>query len=322
MINKNKMNFKLTLSLIAILFSTVMSAQQLPLFNSKIMNEYLTNPAAAGEKDRARATGVFRTMYDNMPNSPICIAVMADGRLKNQVSGVGFQIVGQRNNVNAFYNGMFTYSHKIKFDKAAKNQLTFGISAGAFLQQTDFTQIKVNNQNDVRLPEGMSNNLAFNANFGLLYKNKNLRLSGALNNIISNTATLSSQYIDTFSLYHSKLHYFASVTYPIDISGEKGSKVFILEPYLALNGVSGISLKTDLMVTVRYQEKYNFGIGYRMNGFKDKFATGSIVTFVTVKMADRIDIGYFFEKITNRENNISLGNSHEVQLTYNFPIKK
>lgn len=308
---------------IAILVSFTLSlqlySQQLPLFNGKMLNEYVNNPACAGEKDIARASAFFRTQYDNIPNPPTSFGIMADGKFKGQKHGMGIQLIGQRTNVNALYNGMLTYSYELIPDKEAKQKLNFGLSVGAYMQQTDFSKIKVNNYNDPRLLDGQVSNFAMNANFGILYRVSKFRVSAAVSNLIGNSTYLRNQYSDTFSTYQSTQHYFGSLSYPFNL--KKGSTNYILEPYLAVNAVSGLAAKTDMMCTFRYQQKYNLGIGYRMTGWLDG-QSSSIVAYTSLKLFDKVDVGYFFESMGGSDNRSALGNSHELQLTYYLPYRR
>lgn len=294
-------------------------AQQLPLFNGKLINEYVNNPACAGEKDIARASAFFRTQYDNIPNSPTGFGIMADGKFKGQKHGMGIQLIGQRTNVNALYNGMLTYSYELIPDKDAKQRLAFGLSVGAFMQQTDFSKIIVNNYNDARLLDGQVSNFAMNANFGVLYRLYKIRISASISNLIGNTTYLRNQYSDTFSVYKSSQHYFGSVSYPINL--KKGNPNYILEPYVAVNVVSGLSAKMDWMCTFRYLQKYNVGLGYRTTGMID-FSTSSIVAYSTIKLFDKVDLGYFFETMSGSDHRSALGNSHELQMTYYLPYRR
>lgn len=294
-------------------------AQQLPLFNGKILNEYVNNPASVGEKDIARASAFFRTQYDNIPNPPSSFAIMADGKFKGQKHGIGVQLIGQRTNVNALYNGMLSYSYELIPDKEAKQRINFGLSVGAYMQQTDFSKIIVNNYNDARLLDGQVSNFAMNANFGILYRLHKVRLSAAISNLIGNSTYLRNQYSDTFSVYKSALHYFGSVSYSINL--KNGDPNYLLEPYIAVNAVSGLVAKTDAMCTFRYMQKYSFGLGYRILG-RLNFASSSVVAYTTIKLFDKVDIGYFFETMSGSDNRSALGNSHELQITYYLPYRR
>lgn len=313
------MNLKLIFTLAVIVISSQLYSQQLPLFNGKMLNEYVNNPACAGEKDIARASAFFRTQYDNMPNPPTSFGVMADGKFKGQKHSMGIQLIGQRTNVNALYNGMLTYSYELIPDKEAKQKLTFGLSVGAYMQQTDFSKIKVNNYNDARLLDGQVSNFAMNANFGILYRVSKFRLSAAVSNLIGNSTFLRNEYTDTFSVYESKQHFFGSMSYPFNL--KKGSTDYILEPYLAVNAISGLTAKTDLMMTFRYQQKYNLGIGYRMTGWLEG-QSSSMVAYTSLKLFDKVDLGYFFETLSGSDYRSALGNSHELQMTYYLPYRR
>lgn len=313
------MTTKSYITILFLLFWLSNKAQQLPLFNGKLINEYVNNPACAGEKDIARASLFFRSQYDNMPNPPTSFGIMTDGKFKGQKHGMGIQLIGQRTNVNALYNGMLTYSYELIPDKEAKQRLTFGLSVGAFMQQTDFSKIIVNNYNDARLLDGQVSNLALNANFGVLYRLYKVRLSVAVNNLVGNNTYLRNQYSDTFSIYNSSQHYFGSISYPINL--KKGNTNYILEPYIGVNAVSGLSVKMDWMCTFRYLQKYNFGLGYRTIG-KFDFSTSSIVAYSSIKLFDKVDLGYFFETLSGSDNRSALGNTHELQITYYLPYRR
>lgn len=317
------MNFKktfLALSLTGFIIDSI--AQQLPLFNGKFINEYSNNPAAAGEKNIARASASFRTQYDNMPNSPIGFGVMADGKFKNQKHGFGVQLIGQRTNFNTLYNGMLTYSYEIIPDKEAKQKLTFGLSVGAYMQSTDFSKIKVNQVADPRLLDGQISNTAMEMNVGVLYRIGRLRVGASVHNLLGNGTYLRNEFTDTFSIYQSHQHYFGSASYAIRL--KKDNPDYILEPYLAVNAVSGLAAKTDLLVSFKYLQKYHIGFGYRAVGSLDAQETpsSSYVMCTGIKLYDKLDLGYFFEMLSGTENRSALGNSHELHLTYYLPYRR
>ena len=302
---------------ILMLISLMVQAQQPAQYSLYMLNNYGTNPAAAGFSPSLLINAGYRTQWVGITGNPTTQYLNATLPLNIISSGVGFAFENENIGARSGFSG------KVSFNKLAKlndGQISFGISAGVVqglidgsLLRTpdgDYTQGIIDHKDNLLSGASISG-LAPTFGAGVFYKNDKWEMGLAAHNIsetplkltgLTNVNVLLKRYfvftagIDVFSFKDITIH--PSVLIKSDL----------------------VQTQADFSVLFNYLDNIFLGASFR--GYT-KNAQDALIGMLGIKLSKQIKVAYAYDYTLSSLNVASQG-SHEIVLQYNLgkPIGK
>ena len=184
-------------------------AQQLPLYSQYSVNPFLYNPATTGLTNETNAFLVHRQQWTGMPGGPVTNAFTVDGFMDNKNIGLGFSVFNDVQDINERLGIYTSYSYRLKIndDMAVR----FGLAIGFLDNRIDFSKAIVKDANDPMMMSQMQRKSALDANLGVSFNWKDLRVGISVPQLIGQRVKFADY--DTRSFYQLNRHYVGSVNY-------------------------------------------------------------------------------------------------------------
>lgn len=277
------------------------SAQQLGFNSQYMLNQYIINPAAAGQNLEATVALSVRQQWAGMEGAPVTQLISYNGRIgKEQKMAIGAQLF---NDVNgAFQNTGLqgTYAYHIKPSVGSK----LSLGASAILSQTtvDGSDFIVNDYSDETLLGTKQKSFAPDVSAGVFYYTQSLFIGVSANQLLGAKYSFGENLIQNKQVNH--------------IYGSGGITIrlapgFKIEPSFLLKTVGPAPTVIDLNARLFYHENVWLGVSYRNSG--------ATVLMVGLER-DRFVIGYAHDFTTSNIKNYSVG-TNEIYLQYSFKNK-
>lgn len=313
-----KLIFKI--SAIVILATTAeggLQGQQLPQFSQYIFNGLHINPGYAGYKNQGYIQSTYRKQWMNFPGAPQTFTVTADLSANEGMMGFGASILSDQLGPTRTTTGLLTYSYRIQTGHTS--YLALGASAGVSEYRLDSDKLNPLEQNDVQIPDGITNMFTPNMNLGLFFHND--RFYGGLSayNLVGKQALER----EDIALSMHDFHFFltAGGIFPI-------SDVIQLKPSFLVKEVKGSPTNVDLNGMVLFSERLWLGASYRTNMQigNDNLETSlnrrnAIAFIVEIFATESLRVGYAYDQNLNVLQN-ARNNSHEFSVGYYLTPRK
>ena len=163
---KRMRNLSYALLIVYTLASTVLNAQNLPVYNSYYLNPYLYNPAEAASP----YTSVFvnhRQQWMNIEGAPVLTTVTFNSILNDTHSAFGGKMSSFKRGLLTTSDVTLTYAYGIGVTK--NSRLYFALSGGAITNNINLDEADVS---DPAVTNYLSNNIQPAGNFGLMFKSE------------------------------------------------------------------------------------------------------------------------------------------------------
>ncbi len=297
---KNKIKF----ILFFLSISLSMSAQQDPQYTQYMYNMSVINPAyTTGDVGTLNMGLIHRNQWVGVTGAPNTTSLFFHTPIDNKIE-VGFSItndnVGDVIKENNLY-GDFAY----KLDLEEYGNLSFGLKAGVTFFDVDFNGFNLEDPSDFGFAFQNIHQTFFNIGAGVYYNTDNYYVGLSVPNI------LKSKHLDESNGSYQgveEIHLFLTGGYVFDINEQ-----FRLKPAFMAKAVKGAPISLDITANVMYNDKIEFGIGYR---FGD--AISGLVNF---RATPELRVGYAYDYTTSNLSTYSSG-SHEILILYDLDIFK
>jgi type IX secretion system PorP/SprF family membrane protein len=280
-----------TLSLISLCILS--SGQELPVYNQYVFDPYLINPSYIGQSGYSEINLLYRTQWTGIEDAPTTIGANFQYVANPRVS-LGINLYNQEVVMLSTTSAMATFGYRVPINR--NNNISFGLSVGAFSNRIDLTQLSDEDLNDPVFAQ-INNNFKMDGQFGLNYSFKRLTIGFSLLRLFENDAFINDE--DASGIKFSELNNKAvSASYSFNLS-----KDIEFMPY----------------VLYRFTDNYNFVEGTGVFTYKNLISLGGFYRqdygpgfLVRLRIKGRMEIGYGHEFANNQAKNY-LGGSHEVQ---------
>lgn len=297
---KNKIKF--ILFFLSITLS--MNAQQDPQFTQYMYNMSVINPAyTTGDVGTLNMGLIHRNQWVGVTGAPNTTSLFFHTPIDNKIE-VGFSItndnIGDVIKENNIY-GDFAY----KLDLEEHGNLSFGLKAGVTFFDVDFNGFNLEDPSDFGFAFQNNHQTFFNIGAGVYYNTDNYYVGLSVPNL------LKSKHLDESNGSYQgveEIHLFLTGGYVFDINEQ-----FRLKPAFMAKAVKGAPISLDVTANVLYNDRIEFGIGYR---FGD--AISGLVNF---RVTPELRVGYAYDYTTSNLSTYSSG-SHEILILYDLDIFK
>jgi type IX secretion system PorP/SprF family membrane protein len=292
-------------AILIVLSSSFVVAQQDPQFTHYMYNMSVINPAYATEnKDVINMGGIYRAQWVGIEGAPTTQSFFAHKPLSRKVE-MGISIVHdeigdvvEESNIYADFAYVLSLSEKTR--------LSFGVKAGVTLFSTNFNGFQYTSP---LLDPAFENNISQtfpNVGAGTYLFGDNYYLGFSTPNLLTTKHLENTNGIVTTGV--EAIHYFFTGGYVFTLNGNDNLKI---KPAFMAKGVQGAPLALDLTTNVLINNKFEAGIGYRL----DDSVSGLASFYVT----PRLRIGYSYDYTLTNLRKFNTG-SHEVFVLFDLDL--
>lgn len=277
-------------------------AQQLPLYSQYYFNTFLYNPATTGVTGETNAFLIHRSQWTGMPGNPVTNAFTVDGFMNEKNVGLGLNIFNDVQDINERLGIYASYAYRLKIDD--DQQVRFGLSLGFLDNRFDFSKAVVKDASDPMMFSQMQRKSALDANLGVSYNWKELRVGIAVPQLLGQRMEFSNY--DTRAFYQLNRHYLGTVSYNYTFNEEQQ---LAIEPMVMVRWLPHAPFQYDINAMCSWKKMAWLGVSYRSN-----YAVG---VNARVKLFGNLSAGYAYDFIITPLRT-SAGISHEFMLGYKF----
>jgi len=275
-------NKVIAILLLVMVSGVVAKAQLNPSGAQYYVNEYIANPAHAGNFKGFRFNGGFRSLWNNFPGSPVSQSLTGEYGF-NKV-GLGLNIANESAGLLRQTRVVGTYSYRINLDEEGQ-KLNFGLSGGLMSQRLDQNDVQGNSDDPMI---GLYNNREtyIDGDFGIAYTSNRLSVQAAIPNLKSFLKKDLIKLADVPTFY-------SAISYKMGLG--QGMNAVMLEPKFAYRGVRGLDNLWDLGMQVEvadrllsftgiYHSTKNATFGFGID-FKKKYLLSGLYSIQTSDFA-------------------------------------
>lgn len=268
------------------------------------------NPAAAGEGDLMKVSGLHRMQFTGITNAPMTTyfsfhSPFIIGKTRH---GAGIRFMNDRYGLftNQTLHVQYAYRQKL-----GKGYLSAGVDVGFVsvgfkgdsVNLNDLEESNYHVSSDQFIPSGSESGMGFDMAVGVYYTCDKWYAGISYSH-------LTQPRVDWTDYASVKLRGTLYVSGGYNWKLKK--KEWILKPSaMLMSDFASWDLNINLMT--EYKERYRWGLGYRVGG--------SVAVLLGIDIISGLQLGYTYELPTNKLLLESFG-SHEVYLAYGFNILK
>lgn len=292
------------ISFIALMTTVVMWSQQDAQYTQYMYNMSVINPAYTTDNIGVVNLGALhRTQWVGANGAPKSSNIFAHTPINENVE-VGFSLVNdnigdvvKENNLNA------DFAYKLNLEE--NGQLSFGLKAGVTFFDVNFNGFALES-GDVFTDPDFAENISqsfFNVGAGVYYNTENYYVG------LSVPAILNAKHLDRNNGKYQgteQAHTYLTGGYVFEIND-----LFRFKPAFMAKMVKGAPISIDLTANVLFDNKVEFGVGYRL---EDAFSG-----MVNFKATPELRIGYAYDHTISNLGPFSSG-SHELFILYDLNI--
>lgn len=292
------------ISFIALMTTVVMWSQQDAQYTQYMYNMSVVNPAyTTGNIGIVNMGALHRTQWVGANGAPKSSNIFMHTPINENVE-VGFSLVNDNIGDVVKQNDLYAdFAYKLNLEENGK--LSFGLKAGVTFFDVNFNGF-VLESGDVFTDPDFAENINqsfFNVGAGVYYNTENYYVG------LSVPAILNAKHLDRNNGKYQgteQAHTYLTGGYVFEIN-----ELFKFKPAFMAKAVKGAPISLDLTANVLFDNKVEFGVGYRL---EDAFSG-----MVNFKATPELRIGYAYDHTISNLGPFSSG-SHELFILYDLNI--
>ncbi len=301
---KNLKSMKRILIILALILTSATGfGQQDAQITQYMYNMSVINPAyATGEIGMLNLGGLYRSQWVGVTGAPQTANFFAHYAISDKIEA-GISVVRDEiGDIVTEDNIYADFAYVLQVSETAN--LSLGLKAGVSFFNTNFNGLQFTDDNIQPDPAFQNNiNETFpNLGVGAFYFTDNFYLGVSAPNL------LTSKHLDSDlgirRIGAEEIHFFATSGYVFDLGGDVKFK-----PSFMVKGVKGAPLAIDINANVLINNRFEAGLGYRMDD--------AIIGMVNFKVTPSLRVGYAYDYTTSRLGDFGSG-SHEVFLLFDL----
>ena len=268
------------------------------------------NPAAAGEGDLMKVSGLHRMQFTGITNAPMTTYACFHSPfvIKKTRHGAGIRFMNDRFGLFSNQTLHVQYAYR---QKLGKGYLSAGVDLG-FVSVTfkgDSTNLdkmqgsEYHQTNDQAIPTGSETGMSFDMGVGVYYTSPRW-YAGLSYSHLNQTSTELGDY--------SEIHLRGTMYAVGGYNWRWRNKKMVLKPSAMLM-TDFASWDLNISALFEYKEKYRWGLSYRIGS--------NVAVLLGIDIITGLTLGYTYELPTTKLLLESYG-SHEIYLAYGFNILK
>ena len=282
-----------------LLISTLLKAQQEPMYSQYMFNMLQINPAYTGNRVVDNFTTVYRKQWINIPGSPSTATLSWDKRQAGTNVGYGLQVYNDKISIENTTGLQGFYSYRLPFENSF---LSFGLSGGLLYYNAALSQVKTTDEGDPLLQEDVERVLP-TAGFGFLYGSDKWYMGFSIPALFK-TKVYGSGTNASHSVGANN-HYFLTGGCVFEISEN-----FELKPSILMKSVTGAPIQFDFNINGWINKVIGLGISYRTGD--------AVIGMIELQVSPEFQLGYAYDYTISNLNTFTKWGTHELMLRYEF----
>lgn len=295
-------------SVLMLLLSLDIQAQQDPHYTQYMYNMNVMNPAYAGSKENLSLGLLYRKQWVNIEGAPKTATLSLHSPVGKNL-GMGLSIISDKIGPVEENNIYADFSYTLNLD--GEKRLAFGLKGGLTMQKiglfSDIGNGHVQQPGDAAFSEN-SNNTYLNLGTGLFYYSKNYYAAFSVPNMIKSKHLNVSQDGEAYQFGSEVQHYFLTTGYVFDLNENTKFK-----PSMMMKSAFEAPTSLDVSANFLFFEKIEAGASYRLDD--------SVGAMVNYAITPNLRIGYAYDYILS-DLNLTTQASHEFILLYDLNSPK
>ncbi|WP_347841476.1 type IX secretion system membrane protein PorP/SprF [uncultured Draconibacterium sp.] len=295
------------IGLILVLVSSVVKAQQDPMYTQYMFNTQTINPAYAGTWESVGFMVLGRHQWTGWDGAPETYTMSVQAPLKNEKVALGLNLINDKIGYVKRLYIFGDYSYLVPLSE--KTNLRLGIKGGFTNYSHNLQSHNIIDANDPSFVGEISSKLKPNFGVGAFLYSKRAYVGFSIPRIVNSSFENDYQ---NFSVQAQMRHYFLIAGAVFDLGENLKFKPTALTK-ASFSSETGAPLQLDLTGNFLFKEKFWLGGSWRSG---ESF--GVIAQFY---FKDKLRLGYAIDFSTNNIQNYSNG-THEVMVSYELRFKK
>jgi type IX secretion system PorP/SprF family membrane protein len=295
----------LVFSLIIVLGSCGLNAQQDAMYTHYSFNTLGVNPAYAGSRDALTVTGLHRSQWVGFEGAPTTQTLTVHSPIGNDNLGLGLSIINDAIGPINQTSVDVDFAYRVKVNE--KGKLALGLKGGINLMQGTLNTLRLDTQADDAFAQNIESSVLPNFGFGAYYYTTKWYIGLSSPKLLENdfkTNTTSG------AVMSEKRHYFLIGGAVFNLKSDGSIK---LNPTTLVKSTEAAPIEADITAMVIFRDAFELGAMYRT-----KDAVGLLLGY---NFTGQIRFGYSFDwSFVNNTAKYNSG-SHEVMLRYDFIYK-
>lgn len=283
-------------TIILLVFSYAVSAQQEYMFTQYMFNGLAINPAYAGSHEALSVTAMHRDQWAGMDGAPSTQSLAVHSPIRQKHIAVGALFVRDQIGVTTDHTFYGSYAYKIDHHDY---HLSFGLQAGFSMFSNNLSDVKLTNQDDQRFYANGERAFLPNVGVGIYYYLSRFYAGISVPQLFTNKYSENSDRIAG-----QVRHYFLTVGAVFPISRNVKWK-----PNLMVRAADRSGFGVDINSSFLLNDIVWLGVSYRH--------TESVDIIFELQLSSHLRFGYAYDISTNGLRTANTG-SHELVLNYRF----
>ncbi len=294
----------------AILLITILAlgfnsfCQQIPLHSQYMMDLSTVNPAVAGSYDFTPISLNYRQQWVGFEGAPVTQFFNMHKYMGNNL-GMGVSFFNELTSPTRRTGMQISFAYHIPLSKDFSRKLSFGLSPVVFQHYLNSELITTDQPNDPAVESGFNNQFCPDANFGVMFSQKNKYYVGlSVFNLLQIRRDLF-QLMDQIDNPIERSFYLVG-GYQFHINEN-----FSIDPSALVQYQINAPIQYDVNLRGVYKNRFGLGASYR---YEDAVVYMAFVSFSNFR------VGYSYDMTLSDLNMYSFG-SNEFHVSYRIPNK-
>jgi type IX secretion system PorP/SprF family membrane protein len=297
---------KIILLISFLFYISTVSAQQDPEYTHYMYNMSVINPAyATGTPAMINLGGLYRTQWVGAVGSPKTFTFFGHAALSDKIE-TGLSLVsddigdGAKKETNMYAD--FAYILNL----GGKNKLSLGLKAGFSALQTNFNGFVLQSGNaatDAAFAEDI-NVTKPNIGVGAYYFRDNFYVGLSAPNLLKSKQIEEKSGLNAYG--SEEIHTYLTAGYVFQFND-----LWKFKPASMAKFVKGAPVAVDITANVLYNEKFEFGVAYRIN---DAFSA-----LANINVTPSLRVGYAYDYTLSNLGQFNSG-THEIMLLFDLDL--
>jgi len=277
----------------------VVAQQQ--LVNTQYMyNRFLINPAFAGDHGTTSFTGIHRSQWSGLEESPTAQVFSVHAPIEGKRIALGGYLFRESLSVTEHLGAQLAYAYRIPLQAGV---LSLGLQGGLINTRKDFSNLLLRHPDDPEFPSEVVSTLMPSFGAGVMYQSNNFFISVSIPQVgVYNRNDGGQEVVDIQEMRH----YFFNMGFSANLNPDVR-----FEPSVMVRVTDGLPIEVDVNATMVVSETFWVGFSYRHN---------TSLNFISqIQLTDQIRVGYAYDLETNNLRRVATGN-HEIMLNYRLQL--
>jgi len=272
-------------------------AQQEGMFSQYMYNPSAINTAYTGTRDENILFFQYRSQWQSFSGG-VQTSYFNYQRTGSNKLSQGISIMAESAGPMNQLSFGFDFAYKIQLSK--ESYLSMGIKPLLDILDVDFSGLNIYNPQDPWFDINIDRKISPNLGLGFFYYDDRGYIG------VSTTGILSTKHFDQSSptsyLAADRAHYYLTAGKVLELNNN-----ILLKPSFLIRMVKGVPISADISANVRFDDKIETGLSYRISG-----ALSALAAF---RINRNVLVGYSYDKETGSIGNFT-GGSSELFIRY------